>query len=116
MIQQEDGGSDHLTPELCRHCSLHEQRSRRAQHGPILTFYNTILLWGVWSREVTLDTFVGAVSDKLRGGELSTIVSSQHPERTPDLKLCHNLDGCYNITLGHDELEPHVMGGVIHQQ
>jgi hypothetical protein len=65
-------------PELRRHCSLLEQHACYAQHGLIMVFYNTILLWSVWSKEVTLDTFIGVVSRKLFVGELPVKVVLQH--------------------------------------
>jgi hypothetical protein len=118
-VEEKDGGSHCLTLVPYRHFPLLEQCARRSRHCLLLALHNSILLRGVRGGEMTLDTFIGAVGNELFDSELTIVVRAQHSQQALDLDLCcclDLLDGRGSVDLSKDDLDPHVLSGIIHLQ
>ena len=64
-VEDEESCGDGLTPEYPWETLCHEHASRHANDGLITPLHYSILLWQVWSRKLSLHTFLCTVGPKL---------------------------------------------------
>jgi hypothetical protein len=84
MVEEEDSSGHRLPLVTWQHHPFLEQRCNRGEHHLILVFHNSLLLWGVRSKEVALYIFTGAEISELLAGERTIVVSAQNMQWAPD--------------------------------
>jgi hypothetical protein len=70
-VENVDHHSDGLALEDSQQALCLEHNPRRANHHLVAPFNNTILLWGVWCHQLSPQTMLHTMLDKLRRRELA---------------------------------------------
>jgi len=91
-VQEVDRRRHRLPPEHTRkRLGLHHA-SGRAHHGLVAALDDAVLLRHVRRRELPANAELGAVVDKVGGGELSATVSAEHQQLLAALAFRRSLD------------------------